>query len=256
MKKYRAQLVDRVTGKAIQTAGGKCYVATAGGAAKIALLDEDGASASNPSALTNGIVEFYVADTVQSVDLYMQSPTGHFVVTKDLAPSGPNSIYIDKGLSQTVMVIPFSIDDTVAATETDTGFDLPDNSAVLPNGVGVDVLTLDDTETVDVGILSTEANGDADGFIALGSVALADSVIAGNAATVGSNETFLATTTLGALVNDFAAGSDVATDTGVSNKKSYVCDGTAESISYTLTAGTDTAEGFIKLPLQLHVASL
>lgn len=256
MRHYRIQLIDDVTKQAIQASGGVAYVAAEGTPDKVDLKDSTGAAVSNPVALVNGMLDFYVADTVAAVDLYVQAPSGHFVVTKSVAASGPNSIYVDKSRSNTVMVIPFSIDDTEAATETDTGFDLVTNAAVLPLGVGVDVTTLDATETIDVGILSGEAGGDANGFIALGSVAAAVSIVAGNVLTTGSNETYFSSTTLGALVNGFLAGADVAGDVGTANPKAFVCDGTAKSISYTLTAGTDTAKGFIKLPVQLPQASL
>jgi len=256
MRKFRIQLVDMVTKAAIQTAGGKAYVALNGEAKKATLYDEDGAALSNPVSLTNGILEFYTADSVSKADLFVQSPTGHFTVIKDVIASGPNSLYIDTSRLDTVMVIPFSIDDTTATTETDTGFDLPTNAAVIPDGIGVNVLTLDATETIDVGILSSESGGDANGFLALASVAAAVFVPGATVVTTGSNETYLASTTLGALVHNFLAGADVAGDVGTSYKKLLVCDGTAKSISYTLTAGTDTAEGFITIPLQLPYASL
>ncbi len=49
-----------------------------------------------------------------------------------------------------------------------------------------------------------------------------------------------------------AEGTDVDTEgQGFNILSPHVGDGTAESISYTLTAGTDTAIGFIVLPIQL-----
>ena len=242
MRHYRMQLVDMVTNAAIQTSGGKAYVATANDAAKATLYDADGAALTNPVSLTNGIIDFYVADTVASVDLFIQAPSGHFVVAKGVSASGPNSIYIDKGRATTVMVIPFSIADTTATAETDTGFDLPTNALVLADGMAVDVLTLDATETIDVGILSSESGGDADGFLAAASVGTAVTVVG----TLTNGEQ-----TLGILlsVQDSANAGDLVPE-------AHRCDGTAKSISYTLTAGTDTAEGFIKIPVQLPYASL
>ena len=256
MRHYRLQLVDDVTKKAIISAGGAAYVAVAGAPDKIALKNKDGAAIANPVALVNGILDFYVADEVASADLFIQSPTGHFVVVKGVTASGPNSIYVDKSRTDTLMVIPFSIADTTATTETDTGFDLVTNSAVLPLGVGLDVTTLDATQTINVGILSGESGGDADGFIAAGSVAAAASVIAGNVVTAGGTETYFSSTTLGALVNDFLAGANVAGDVGTTNPKAFICNGTAKSISYTLNSGTDTAKGYLKIPVQLPFASL
>lgn len=240
MRKYRMQLIDRVTGEAISTAGGKAYVAVNGDAAKATLYTAAGASLANPVSLNNGLLEFYVADSVAQVDLYIQSPTGHFVVLKNVYASGPNSIFIDKSLVNTTMVIPFAIGDTAAATETSTGFAVPTNAMVLPTGVGIEVLTVDATETIDVGTLSSDS-GDADGFIVTASVATAGVVKASLAN---------GAVTLGALlkVQDSANAGDAAPEASVA--------ASGKTITYTLTAGTDTAEGFIKLPILLPVASL
>lgn len=256
MRNYNSQLKSLITGKSIASSGGAVYVTAAGDTAKATLTDADGASLSNPLALTNGSFDFNVEDSVSSVDLYIQSPTGHFVVVKDVKSSGNASILVNDSLASTVMVIPFDIADTTAATETDTSFDLIDNSLVIPQGLSVDVDTADATEDIDVGILSTESGGDANGFMDGVSVASADTFVAGTTVTTGTNEVYLASTTLGALVHDFNAGTDAATDVGTSIQKAYRCDGTAKSISYTLSAGTDTAAGFIKIPVILPQASL
>ena len=236
MKQYRIQLADHNTGENIIDAGGVCYVAQAGLPTKAALLDSTGASISNPVALTNGKLDFYVADTVLTVDLYLQAPSGHFVTVSGVKPSGPNEIRIDKNQRINTWKIPFDIADTTAAVETDTGFDIPANAMVLGVGVGVLVDTVDATETIDVGILSGEAGGDANGFMATLDVAAA--VFA--KATLAS-----AGQTLGALLTADESGAGVLVPEG------FVGDGTAESVSYTLTAGTDTAAGFIEFPVMI-----
>ena len=239
MYKYRMQLVDQ-NGKAIQEAGGQVYVAEYGGAAKVALYDSAGAAGSNPVALTNGILEFYTAESVPRVDLFIQSPSGHFVVVKDVYPSGNNSIRIDKTKMDTVMVIPFSIDDTAAATETDTGFDVPTKGLVLPSAPAVDVLTADSGMTIDVGTLST-ASGDADGFIdglSLASATLVKATNANGAVTLGAK----------LYVQDSANSGDDYPEADSSQG--------GKSITYTLSTSTDTGEGFIILPVQLPYASL
>lgn len=258
MRKYRIQLHDSVTQEAIITSGGKAYVAGNGQEAKVTLYTEAGAALANPVSLTYGAIEFWTSDDIPKVDLYIQAPSGHFLVAKNVLPSGPNALFVDKSRSQTVMVIPFSSADTSDATETDTGFDLPTNAAVLPMGIGIDVTNAASTETADLGILASESGGDANGFIALGAIGTAASVVAGNVVTAGGSETYLSSTTLGALVNDFLAGSDSGGDVGTTNPKAYICNGTAKSISYTLTAGTGVlvGEGFFKIPLQLPASSL
>lgn len=258
MRRFRIQLHDTLTGQAIITSGGNAYVATNGGAAKATLYNADGSALANPISLTYGALEFYTADNVNPVDLFIQAPTGHFLVKKNVYASGPGTFYVDTSRATTVMVIPFSSADTADATETDTGFDLPTNAAVLPDGIGIDVINAASTETADLGILASESGGDANGFIAAGSIGSAVSVIAGNVVTAGGSETYLSSTTLGALVNDFLAGSDSGGDVGTSNKKAFICNGTAKSLSYTLTSGTAAAvgEGFFKVPVQLPYASL
>ena len=250
---YSIQLQDHRSGEIIETAGGACYVAQAGLPDKQTVKDKTGATVTNPVALTNGRIDFYVDDTVASVDLYVQGPSGHFVVAKTVKPSGPNEIMIDQGVLRQVAVIPFSVDDTTATTETDTGFDLPTNARIDPTGVGVRVTTVDATETIDVGLLSTESGGDANGLVAALSVATAGFVLAKPTLTAGGSETYYASTTLGALLVTFLAGADTATDVGTHERIAHVGNGTAKSFSYTLTAGTDTAEGFIVIPYDLSV---
>ena len=242
---YALNLVDH-EGNQITTAGGKVYVATASAAAKATLYTAAGAALANPITPTNGRIEFWTATTVSSVDLYGMAPGGQFFVAKGVKPSGNNEIVVDTSDKVQVAVIPFAIADTTATTETDTGFDIPTNAAVLPHGVGVDVLTLDATETIDIGLLSTESGGDADGFGVTVSVATAVKQVAQTVVTTG----VIASTTAGALICDYIVGTN-ADDRGISHYKAHVCDGTAKSISYTLTAGTDTAAGFITIPYQL-----
>lgn len=75
MKHFRSQLVDKVTNAAISATGGKCYVAVNGSPRKATLFTEAGAALANPIDLNSGIADFYVADAVNKVDLYIQSPT-------------------------------------------------------------------------------------------------------------------------------------------------------------------------------------
>jgi hypothetical protein len=236
-KAYSIQLRDHRSGELIQASGGKVYVAQTGSPAKETLYDMDGAALANPVALSNGRMSFQVDADVNSVDLYIMAPGGQFVTYPGVAPGGPNEINIDTGQRHQVAVIPFSIDDTMAATETDTGFDMPLHAAVQPNPM-VRVTAVDATETIDIGLLSSETAGDADGFAAGVSVAtagLAKATIAN-----GAN-------TLGALfeVQDSANAGDLT------HEQHVVTGSNATSITYTLSAGSDTAEGFLVLPYLL-----
>ena len=223
-----------VIGEIITAAGGVVYVAQAGDAQKRAITDKGGVALTNPRALTAGGVEFYVADSVVSADLYIMAPGGQFIVKKGIKP-GSHDFAVDISQRHQVAEIPFAIADTAAATETDTGFNMPLHSAVLPNPM-VRVLTVDATETIDVGLLSSETAGDANGFLALADVATAG-LVKGTLISTGQ--------TIGALLSaDEGAG--------VLLPEAHVVTGTnAVSVTYTLTAGTDTAEGFIVLPYVL-----
>ncbi len=244
MRKYSIQLADHRTGEILQTSGGVCFVATASATTKATLYNADGSSLANPVSLSNGLIEFHVADTVNTVDLYGMAPGGQFFTLAGIAPSGPNEINIDQGQRTQVMVIPFSIADTAAATETATGFTEPANAVFTPDPL-VRVTVADATETVDVGTDSTDS-GDANGFIATLSVGSAATVAAGPTVTTGSNEVYFASTTTGALLADITAGTDAAGDVGTYNPKVHVSG--SKSITYTLTAGSDTAAGFIIMP--------
>jgi len=225
-KRWKLQL-HNAFGEALITAGGRALVVTAGANTRQAITDKNGAAATNPVTPTRGAIEFYTADTVTSVDLYVMSATGHFAVVKGVKPSGHNEIYIDTQNRQQLLVCPFDISDMVAATEFDIGFIEPANAIFLPNPA-VLVETADATETIDVG-----NNTDPNGFLALADVG-----------TVGLVKGTLLNTgqTIGALLRaDESAGDFVP--------EGYVS--TEDVISATLTAGSDTADGKIILPYYL-----
>lgn len=232
MKKFNFQLYERLNGKIIRDSGGVVYVTGADDAAKATLMDKDGASESNALSLTNGGATFYTANSITSLDLYIMTPGGQFIVEKGITP-GEHDLYVDVQQRHQCMVIPFSMDDLTANTETDTGFDEPSNAIMLPDAA-IRVVTVDATETIDVGTDSTDS-GDANGFIAAASVANA-AVVNGTIAN-GSN-------TLGALfeVQDSANAGDLTHEGHISGGK---------SITLTTSAGSDTAEGFIYLPYLL-----
>lgn len=246
------QLTEAATGKAITSAGGMVFVTANGSNVGTTLYDSAGATVTNPAALTQGRVEVRVADSVETVDMYILSPTGHFTVLTGIKAGGVANVLVDTQQRLTHYVIPFDVTDSniTAATEYDTGFELPANDVVLPWGIGVMVETIDATETIDVGLLSTESGGDANGFMALVSVAGAGFIPAASVVTSGLTENYFSSTTLGALLVDFTAGADDANaDVGTNNPKHHVGDGTATTISLTLTAGTDTAAGKVVIPV-------
>lgn len=235
MRKYKMQLVDLLTDEIVQTSGGVVYVAANGDAQKVTLYNANGSAKSNPVSLNNGSIEFYTADSVAKVDLYIQAPGGQGIVRKNVLPSGDASLKYVRS-TNSILVIPFAIADTTANTETTTGFVHPSKGGVLPD-VAVEVLTSDSGMTIDVGTLSTDS-GDADGFI--DGISLTSTGIVKATLTNGS-------VTKGALlkVQDSANAGDAAPEMNVSMQ--------GKAITYTLSSSTDTGEGFIKLPVQCAV---
>jgi len=127
-------------------------------------------------------------------------------------------------------------------TEQDSGWDLPDKAVVLD--VFVDVTTAESTgstKTLDVGLLSSESGGDANGFLDGVSTASTGLVRGVPTITTGSNEVYFASTTRGVLLASLTAGSDAATDVGTYYEKPHLSDSvTAKSVSY--TAGSAQTE--------------
>lgn len=122
--------------------------------------------------------------------------------------------------------------------ENDTGWDLPAKAVVYD--VLVDIVTLEataTTKTIDIGLLSSETNGDADGFVDGVVTATPAGIKRGQATvTTGSNTKFYAATpTRGVLLCDHQAGTDVDQDEGLYREKPHIANSvTAKSISYTL----------------------
>lgn len=140
-------------------------------------------------------------------------------------------------------------------SEVDTGLDLPTKGFVLP-WMWLDVVVAEatgSTKTLDVGLLSSESGGDADGFIDGLSVAATGVKFPAFVATVGSNNTYLgaaATHTMGALLTgiliageDTAAGGD-----GFAWTRPHVLNGTAKSLSIKTGSAFTEFSGVLWLP--------
>jgi len=128
--------------------------------------------------------------------------------------------------------IPFS----KSVSEYDTYVDLPAGCIVRDCIVQV---TTEVASTIDVGILSSEANGDADGFLVGESVAVTGFAIHSLVDAVAANNT------LGALLVESDIKSADTTALYASIPVGYICDGTAVSVSY--TTGDATMAGYIYL---------
>lgn len=121
--------------------------------------------------------------------------------------------------------IPFSQN----ATETDTGYDLP--ARMLVEHVYPEVVTNVAGSTIDVGVLSTESGGDADGFVDGASCATAG-VVAPNIV-----DATAANITLGALLYDAQIKSADATALYLASRRPHYAGSiTGKSISYMTSA--------------------
>lgn len=120
-------------------------------------------------------------------------------------------------------------------SETDTTFDLPSNGFV--HDVFVNVITAEatgTTKTIDIGLLSSETGGNADGF-ADGLIVSATGIVRPQATvTTGLNETYYSANTRGVFLSSFLVGTDAASDFGVYTEKPHVIGSvTAKSITWT-----------------------
>lgn len=241
---FKFGLRASTTGATANASGGTVYVAQAGSPQKQVLQTVTGAAMSNPFSIVNGVVEFWTVESITSVDIYLQTSGGHFEVIKGVTPSGLNEYTVSNDIRNVTAVIPFAIQDTAAATETTTGFSLPTNAIVTPLGGGVEVTTLESGKTIQVGILSSQSGGSASGFYNALSLTLAGQTVPSFSDTTGT----LNGNTYGAFLASYVAG---APGTGMSYIKQYICNGTAKTISYTLSSGTAAAQGFITIPYVL-----
>lgn len=224
MREYRIQLKDAHTGETIITAGGVVHVSQDGLPDKQTLFDKTGAALTNPITPTNGFINFFVADTTTQVDLYGFAPGGQWIERLSVKPGGPNEINVDTRQKRFRAKLPFSIVDCTAATEKDTGIDIPANSSFLDrlHGCGLLVTVLEASKTVSVGLLSSQSGGTATGLINASSTTNAGQVIGTNGSLFSTNAPAL---------------SDAQT---------------AKRLSYTISTGAIAAKGFAILPYQLN----
>ena len=128
-------------------------------------------------------------------------------------------------------------------TEVSTGFVLPLNSIIYADEMWVLVDAVDATETVDVGILSSETGGDANGFISLLSVATLGLISPTVTVTAGTAQKYISATTWGVLFLAAARlGSNAASGASSPVFTPYISNGVAKTISYT-PSSSDTFKG-------------
>lgn len=186
---------------------------------------EDGFGPDKPATITTAYALAAKADVLSGPGVILVANSETAAVTKgDLMCAGSDGKVrkLYPGAIKT-MVIPF----TQNASETDTGFDLPAGAVIIGQPF-IEVTTEVASGTIDVGILSSEAGGDADGF--LDGV---DCATAGKIAPIAWDASADADNTLGLLISYAMLG-------GTNNygriPKLWIGDGTATSVTYTTSA--------------------
>jgi len=241
LKVYGSQSLDGVSQDGAIESAALVFVYTAGTKTLATLYSTTGrATLANPITrsqfTTDKGIRFYAE--ASSVDIVVNTDKGF---TGNFAGVTPyvHTLKVATTAADRCLVFPMIFNS--GGTEVDTGLDLPKFSAVYD--AQVEVVATDAGETVDIGTLTGETNADPNGFIA--------GLTTANAGfpqlvtvTTGSNETYIASTTLGALLAQLSAGNDVATDVGGLVRKSHFVSGSdAVSISYT-PSSSDTFTGY------------
>jgi len=228
---YEIQLQDLWPGPSVTGSGGTLYVATAGAANKATLYNADTyAALANPVTGVNGKFRFATLATLDSVDVYGMSAGGVAFQRRGVTPFNNQEIFLEAHRPDHTLVIPWAAADVTAATEYDTGFNLPVGAMVMPF-TAIRVTVVDATETIDVGLLSSETGGDADGFVVAASVATLGTI---KGALVGTD-------TLGALLKEDTNAASVFVPS------IHPVNTTAVSVSLTTSAGSDTGQGFLMI---------
>ncbi len=130
--------------------------------------------------------------------------------------------------------------------ETEVGFVLPKYAEIDYLSMMVFVKTIDATETIDVGLLSTEVGGDANGFITGLSIATAGWIKPSNTLTQGTNAHYISATTFGVLFLPAAClGANVAEQNAAPLFINHMGDGVAKTMTYTCSAGSDAFAGVL-----------
>ena len=132
--------------------------------------------------------------------------------------------------------------DATTTAETDTGVDFLADTMI--HDVRVEVVTTASAKTLDVGLLSTETSGDADGFRDGVLLTTAGYVADTGVVTAGTTIDWTAASTYGALLYKSIAGSDaVASGGGRSYLGHVVVSGKASSLTY--SQSSTSGDGYI-----------
>lgn len=202
-------------------------------------------SLANPITRTqfasDDMLKFYAA--AGTVDIVLAHSDGSIGKYGSVTPS-VKSVRLDRSGVDKCLIVAFSASDN---DETDTEVDLPYNVVIYD--AAVEVVTADATETLNIGLLSSESGGDADGILASVPMTTAGYLPAFDTV-AGANQSYVYRAWWGALMGSPVVGTDSSEETyyGISHVEGHrTAYGYANSVTYTGSSGSDTAAGYIYL---------
>lgn len=162
-REWYFQLFNTRTRAAIDDDSGICNVLTENSPVEISIYTSGNGqtAASNPLAFTNGVINFWTADTVTALDLSVQTATGHGFFLESVNESN-HRIDVDPDRIHQELIIPYTY---AGASETivDTGFDVL--ATMIVTDIHLDVAAVMTGGVLDIGT-STDTDGFADGVAA------------------------------------------------------------------------------------------
>lgn len=235
------QILGGADGSADLTSGCLVFVYTAG-TKTLATIYGDAQRTAKTNAITrsafatDGGIKFYGA--ASSYDIVVNHSDGSIGIFNGVTPE-KHTLVLDRTTTNKVLIFPMVFNS--GGTETDTGLDLPLGAKV--EDVLLEVTTTDATETVAIGLLSSETAGDADGFLEATSVA-ASGFVKPFSYFQGTYY-YVDRTAYGALFGKGQVGNDAAGSSYGVPKQGYhiVQSGNAVSVSYTPST-SDTFAGY------------
>ncbi len=238
---FDLQVVDQYTGKSIFASGGKAIVTLAGAFTNATLYnpDDNFAALTQPVSLSRGKLRFAIATgvagqtTQPTADVYGTAPGGFAFQCYDCKAGDPIEVPIDTHNLDQYMVCPFSFASGTVASEYDTGLDFPSRAIISPFS-SILVNTADSGIVLDVGLLSSESGGDADGLLDGVSLTSAVAVV----------PQWAATSTAGALVRE-------SQDTASTFTPRHYPVAAAVSLTFTVASGGDTGNGTMTIPYRI-----
>ena len=189
---------------------------------------------------------------------------GRYAMMYGVTPRSSNkTLLLPRYSTQRVIKIPFLATGT-DSSDTPNTWDGAEASCVITAGSSstiklckglvitdavLQVTTVDSGTTMDLGLLSSESGGDADGFFDGISMASAGWITADVTKTLGSNADFYVSTTRGAYLATFTQGADTSAATiGKYDPKNFYGDSVvASTVSITGSSGINTAAGYAYL---------